>query len=118
MDLDLDERLPNPHPGEVLELEFLGPLGLSQSALARAIRVPRSRIAEIVGRSRPVTPDTALRLGRFFKTTAKLWLGLQADYDLEEARRELSAELEAIDPRDGDSKQFNKDERSGPRIDR
>ncbi len=98
MDIDLNERLPNPHPGEVLELEFLRPSGLSQSALARAIGVPKSRIAEIVGRSRPVTPDTALRLGRFFNTSAKLWLGLQADFDLEEASRAISTELGVIEP--------------------
>jgi len=100
MDLDLNERLPNPHPGEVLELEFLPGSGLSQSDLARRIGVPKSRIAEILARKRPVTPDTALRLARLFRTSAKLWLGLQADYDLEQVQTLIESELSGIEPVD------------------
>jgi addiction module HigA family antidote len=77
----------NPHPGEILAEEFLAPMGLSQYALARAIAVPPRRINEIVLGRRGVSADTALRLARYFGTSDKLWLGLQADYDLMEARR-------------------------------
>jgi addiction module HigA family antidote len=79
--------LPNIHPGEILALEFLEPLGLSQSGLARALGVPPRRINEIALRRRALTPDTALRLARYFGTSERFWLGLQLDYDLEEARR-------------------------------
>ena len=78
-------RLPNVHPGEVLLEEFLKPMEISQNALARAIRVPPRRVNEIVLGKRTVTADTALRLARFFGTSEKFWMGLQADYDLEEA---------------------------------
>lgn len=81
------DRLPNIHPGEVLQEEFLAPLGISQNALARAIGVPPRRINEIVLGKRAVTADTALRLSRYFGTTAQFWMGLQTDYDLEEAAR-------------------------------
>jgi addiction module HigA family antidote len=78
-------RLPNIHPGEVLLEEFLKPMEISQNALARAIRVPPRRVNEIVLGKRAITADTALRLARFFGTSEKFWMGLQADYDLEEA---------------------------------
>ena len=71
------------HPGEILATEFLEPLGLSQNRLAKAIGVPPRRINEIVHGKRAITADTALRLSRFFGTSAKLWLGLQAEYDLD-----------------------------------
>lgn len=87
------ERLPNIHPGEVLLEEFLAPLQLSQNALARALGVPPRRINEIVLAKRAITPDTALRLARYFGTSERFWLGLQADYDLEEARRGLGASI-------------------------
>ena len=87
------ERLPNIHPGEVLLEEFLAPLQLSQNALARALGVPPRRINEIVLAKRAITPDTALRLARYFGTSERFWLGLQADYDLEEARRGLGARI-------------------------
>ena len=70
------------HPGEILREEFMTPHGLSQNALARALGVPPRRINEIVLEKRGITADTALRLARFFSTTAELWTGLQADYDL------------------------------------
>ena len=79
-------RLPNVHPGEVLLEEFLKPLGLSQNRLARLMGVPPRRINEVVLGKRAVSPDTALRLARYFGTSEEFWLGLQMEYDLEEAR--------------------------------
>ena len=90
-----DKRLlPNIHPGEVLREEFLIPLKLSQSRVARDINVPPRRINEIVLEKRAITADTALRLARYFGTSERFWLGLQADYELEEARRMLAGRLE------------------------
>jgi addiction module HigA family antidote len=83
-------KLPNVHPGEVLLEEFLKPFGLSQNRLARDLKVPPRRINEVVLGKRSVTPDTALRLSRYFGTSARFWLGLQLDFDLEEANRTLS----------------------------
>ena len=82
------------HPGEVLLEEFLKPMELSQNALARGIRVPPRRINEIVHGARRVTADTALRLGRFFGTSAEFWLGLQMDYDLDTESDRLEGRLE------------------------
>ncbi len=87
------ERLPNIHPGEVLAEEFIGPFKLSQNRLARALGVPPRRINEIVHGKRGVTADTALRLARYFGTSERFWLGLQIDYDLEEARLRLGDRL-------------------------
>jgi len=87
------KRLRNIHPGEVLLEEFLVPMGVSQNALARATGVPPRRINEIVLGKRALTADTALRLAAFFGTSEGFWLGLQADYDLEEARRGMEREL-------------------------
>ena len=88
------EQLPNIHPGEVLLEEFLKPFGLSQDRLARYLRVPPRRVNEIVLGKRAVTADTAVRLARYFGTSETFWLGLQADYDLEEVRRRLGDRLE------------------------
>jgi len=82
------------HPGEVLLKEFLKPLGLSQSRLALDIGVHPRRINEIVLEKRRVTADTALRLARYFDTSPRFWLGLQADYDLEIAADALGTKLE------------------------
>jgi len=82
-------RLPSVHPGEILRKDFLIPIGISVYALANAIRVPRSRVNDIVLGRRAVTADTALRLGRYFGTSAEFWLTLQARYDLEVADRTL-----------------------------
>jgi addiction module HigA family antidote len=71
------------HPGEVLMEEFLKPMGISQNKLARAISVPPRRINEIVLEKRSVSADTALRLAQYFGTSAKFWMGLQSDYDLD-----------------------------------
>ena len=90
-------RLPNISPGEVLLEEFLRPAGLSQSALARAMRVPPRRVNEIVLGKRTITADTALRLARALGTSERFWLGLQADYDLEEAEGRLGPKLKEIE---------------------
>ena len=80
------KKLANVHPGEVLLKDFLEPMEISQNALARAIDVPPRRVNEIVLGKRSITADTALRLARAFGTSEQFWMGLQADYDLEEAR--------------------------------
>jgi addiction module HigA family antidote len=93
------EWLPNPTPGKILLEEFLRPLGLSQTALAGALRVPPRRVNEIVLGKRAITADTDLRLTRYFGLTPGFFLGLQADHDLLARRRELGAELDLIEPR-------------------
>src|SRR4051812_21007304 len=86
-------RLPPIHPGEVLREDFMLPLDLSMNALALALRVPVPRIAEIVHERRSITPDTALRLARYFETSARFWLNLQSLYDLELAEDRLAHEI-------------------------
>jgi addiction module HigA family antidote len=91
---------PPAHPGDVLREDFLKPLGLSQYALAKALDVPEIRISQVVNAKRAVTPDTALRLARYFGTTAEFWLGMQATYDLAIARDRLAGKIEAdVKPR-------------------
>ena len=87
-------KLPPIHPGEILREEFMKPRGLSQNALARALNVPPRRINEIVLEKRAITADTALRLARYFGTSAEMWAGLQADYDLRQARYVRQKEIE------------------------
>lgn len=82
------------HPGEMLREEFLVPLGISQNALALKIRVPATRIGEIIRGKRSITPDTALRLARFFGNSPEFWLNLQQMHDLSKARLELSKTIE------------------------
>ncbi len=82
------------HPGEMLREEFLVPLGIRQNALALKIRVPATRIGEIVHGKRAITPDTALRLARFFGNSPEFWLNLQQIHDLSKARLELSKTIE------------------------
>ena len=89
-----DDRLPPVHPGEVLQQDFLVPMGLSQYALAKAIGVPPQRVLEIVHGRRAVTADTALRLGRYFGVEPQLWLNLQTRYDLDRAEDALGDRLE------------------------
>ena len=84
--------LDNVHPGEVLLEEFLKLLGVSQNSLARAVSVPPHRINEIVHGKRSISADTAVRLSQFFGTSEKFWLGLQDDFDLEEARSKIDVE--------------------------
>lgn len=83
------DLLPNPHPGHILLEEFLMPMGLSQNALARAVHVPPRRINEIVLGKRAMTADTDLRLARYFGLSEGFFLGLQADFDLMERRRQI-----------------------------
>lgn len=91
------KTLPNIHPGEVLLEEFLVPMRISQNALARAAHVPPRRINEIVLGKRSVTADTAVRLARALGTSERFWLGLQSDYDLEEAHRSLGNALNRVE---------------------
>ena len=86
-------KLRNIHPGEVLQEEFMTPMGISQNRIARDIGVPPRRINEIVHGNRAVTADTALRLARYFDTSEGFWMGLQADFDLEQARDRLGKRL-------------------------
>lgn len=79
--------LPPVHPGEILRDDLMGPLGLSINRLARDLRVPVTRVSEIVNGRRSITADTALRLARYFGSTAQFWLNLQVAYDLEVATR-------------------------------
>jgi len=92
-------QLPNIHPGEVLQEEFLEPLGISAYRLAKDIGVPHTRIAAILRGRRAISPDTAARLARYFRTTPQFWLNLQTAHDLEELEREKLPELERIQPR-------------------
>jgi antitoxin HigA-1 len=93
------ELLPNPHPGEILVQDFLKPMELSQTALARAIGVPPRRINEIVLGKRGITADTDLRLARYFNMSDGFFIGLQTDYELMERKRALGDKLKAIRPR-------------------
>ncbi len=88
-----EERLPPVHPGEVLLEDFMKPLGLSQYRLAKDLNVPAMRISQIVHGKRAVTADTALRLARYFGTSANVWMRLQARYDLEVAELELAEQV-------------------------
>jgi addiction module HigA family antidote len=82
------------HPGEILHEEFLKPLGMSMNKLAAELHVPANRISQIVEGRRSVTGETALRLARYFGTSAEFWLGIQKDYDLERARDAFEAEVQ------------------------
>jgi addiction module HigA family antidote len=98
------------HPGEILEEEFMRPLRLSANAVAKRIDVPVTRISEIVRGKRGITADTALRLAHLLGTTPDLWLGLQADYDLRVARRDLAGGILArIVPVKGPSSKYGED---------
>lgn len=88
------------HPGEVLREEFLLPMGLSAHALAMALHVPAPRINDIVRERRGVTADSAMRLARYFGTSAEFWMGLQSDYEMARARATMAQELAAIRPRE------------------
>ena len=91
-------RLKNVHPGDVLGEEFLKPLEVSAYRLAKEIGVPATRVSEILHGRRAITADTALRLAKYFGTSAKFWLGLQEDYDLEQEFLAKAQELKAIVP--------------------
>jgi addiction module HigA family antidote len=83
------------HPGEILREQFMADFGVSVNRLARDLRVPPTRISEIVNERRAITPDTALRLARYFGTTAEFWINLQTAHDLDVARTSLQRRIEA-----------------------
>jgi antitoxin HigA-1 len=91
-------KVPYPHPGEILLEEFLKPMGITQYRLAKEIGVPQRRIGEIVAGARAVTPDTGLRLSRFFGMSEGFWTGLQLDYDSANAKDSLTKTLAKITP--------------------
>jgi addiction module HigA family antidote len=88
------KKLKPVHPGEILKEEFMVPLGLSMNKMAMDLRVPVTRIADIVNERRGITADTALRFARYFKNTAAFWMNLQTRYDLEVAEDELADKVE------------------------
>ena len=94
------KKLPPIHPGEILSEEFLKPIGMSMNKLADELHVPANRITQIVEGRRSITGETALRLARYFGTSAEFWLGMQKDYDLQVARDEFEAEVKRqVQPR-------------------
>ncbi|MCO5725009.1 HigA family addiction module antitoxin [Robiginitalea marina] len=90
------EKLANVHPGEILQFEFLEPLEISAYRLSKDLKIPQTRISEIIKGNRRITADTALRLSKYFGNSAKFWLGLQDDYDIEEERAEKKDEFDQI----------------------
>ncbi len=92
------EKLNNIHPGEILLEEFLIPMEISAYRLAKETFLPQTRISEIIKGKRRITADTALRLAKYFGTSAKFWLGLQDDFDLEEGKIQKAKELNDIKP--------------------
>jgi addiction module HigA family antidote len=84
-----------PHPGEILQMEFLEPMGVTQYRLAMDLKIPHSRVTAIIRGRRAITPDTALRLSRYFGTSAEFWIGLQQEYDLRKARAECGKDIES-----------------------
>ncbi|HYK18501.1 MAG TPA: HigA family addiction module antitoxin [Bryobacteraceae bacterium] len=90
--------LPPVHPGEVLREEFMGPMQISINALARGLNVPVSRVSKIVNEERAITPDTALRIARYFGTSAEFWLNLQSRYDLLVAKSNEKAIHQEVRP--------------------
>ncbi|WP_028821837.1 HigA family addiction module antitoxin [Propionimicrobium lymphophilum] len=94
----MSEKIPPIHPGKILNEEFLEPMRLSQNKLAVSIGVPTRRINEIVHGKRRITADTALRLGRFFGTSAQFWVNLQSRFDIEIELEAIGEQLDKIEP--------------------
>jgi addiction module HigA family antidote len=90
------EKLANIHPGEILFYEFLEPLGISAYRLSKDLKIPQTRISEIIKGNRRITADTALRLSKYFGNSAKFWLGIQDDFDIENQKKNKQAELNEI----------------------
>jgi len=90
------EKLTNIHPGEILNHEFLEPLEITAYRLSKDLKIPQTRISEIIKGNRRITADTALRLSKYFGNSAKFWLGLQDDYDIEEEKENKKEELNEI----------------------
>ena len=97
------KKLKNIHPGEVLMEEFLIPLEISAYRLSKDIGIPQTRISEILKGNRRITADTAMRLSRYFSNSAKFWLGLQDDYDLEEEENSKGSEFQSIKQMDSNA---------------
>lgn len=90
------KTLANVHPGEILLYEFLEPLGITAYRLSKDLRIPQTRISEIIKGNRRITADTAIRLSKYFGNSAKFWLGLQDDYDIEEENNQKGEDIEKI----------------------
>ena len=90
------EKLANVHPGEILNYEFLEPLEITAYRLSKDLKIPQTRISEIIKGKRRITADTALRLSIYFGNSAKFWLGIQNDYDIEEEKENKEKELNEI----------------------
>lgn len=90
------KKLRNIHPGEILQEEFLIPLGISAYRLSKDLGIPQTRISEILKANRRITADTALRLSKYFGNSAKFWMGIQDDYDIEEKQNHRHTELKSI----------------------
>ncbi|MEX2567047.1 MAG: HigA family addiction module antitoxin [Cyclobacteriaceae bacterium] len=90
------EKLENVHPGKILLYEFLEPLDISAYRLSKDLKIPQTRISEIIKGRRRITADTALRLSKYFGNSAKFWLGLQDDFDIEEGKENKESELNEI----------------------
>ena len=90
------EKLANVHPGEILNLEFLKPLGITAYRLSKDLGIPQTRVSEIIKGNRRITADTALRLSKYFRNSPKFWLGIQDDYDIEEESFQKEKELNSI----------------------
>ena len=90
------EKLANIHPGEILFREFLEPLEISAYRLSKDLKIPQTRVSEIIKGNRRITADTALRLSKYFGNSAKFWLGIQDDFDIENQQTEKEAELNEI----------------------
>lgn len=90
------EKLANIHPGEILNSEFLVPLEISAYRLSKDLKIPQTRISEIIKGNRRITADTALRLSKYFGNSAKFWLGIQNDFDIEEEKEAKKLELKEI----------------------
>ena len=90
------QKLGNVHPGEILLYEFLEPLEISAYRLSKDLKIPQTRISEIIKGRRRITADTALRLSKYFGNSAKFWLGLQNDFDIEERKENKQSELNDI----------------------
>ncbi len=91
-----NDKIPNIHPGEILQEEFLKPMGISAYRLAKETKIPATRISEIIKGNRRISADTALRFGKFFGNTPDFWLGLQMEFDLRKQRTEIEYVLEEI----------------------
>lgn len=97
-DLEIVETLPPMHPGEVLREEFMKPLNLTAYAIAKAVKVPRTRIERISREELGISGDTALRLGRLFGIDPRFWLNLQSSYAIRRAREEIGSAIDDIEP--------------------